>query len=63
MDRLVGQVNAATASNQGQVVVWTLKEPTQAQVRLVTTQIGNSQVQFVHGVEGLYNWIRLYFGV
>jgi RHS repeat-associated protein len=63
MDRLVAQVTAATNSNQGQVVVWTLKEPTMAQVRLVLAQTNNAQVQFVHGVEGLYNWIHLYFGV
>jgi RHS repeat-associated protein len=63
MDRLVGQVNAAVNSNQGQVVVWTLKEPTLAQVRLVLAQTNNAQVQFVHGVEGLYNWIYLYFGI
>ncbi len=63
MTRLVGQVNSAASSNQGQVVLWTLKEPTQNQVRLVVSQVNNSQVQFVHGVEGLYKWIHLYFGV
>lgn len=49
-------------SNLIQVVVWTLKEPTMAQVRLVLAQTNNAQIQFVHGVEGLYNWTRLYFG-
>jgi len=50
---------------QGQVVVWSLRLPSLAQLKAVYEALGSdaSRVQFVYGVEGLYRWLQLYFGV
>jgi RHS repeat-associated protein len=62
--RLVGQVAAANATGRGQVVIWSYSEPTQATLRFVLRHLGPlaPKVQFVHGVEGLYAYLKLYFG-
>lgn len=64
LSRLVGQVQSALSSGQGQVVVWSLREPTLRQLQIVYQAIGQQagRVQFVHGVEGLFRWMQLYFG-
>jgi hypothetical protein len=64
MTRLVNQATSAIATGRGQVVVWTLREPTGAQVTLLTQELGPTagQVQIVHGVHGLVSWLQLYFG-
>ncbi len=64
LTRLVGQVTEAWSTKKGQVVVWTLREPTLRQLQLVHTHLGAlaARTQFVHGVEGLYRWLRFYFG-
>jgi RHS repeat-associated protein len=73
--RLVSQLTEAVAelprlagpATQQQVVLWTYKAPeTLAEIRRLYEALGPSvatRVQFVHGVEGLASWIRLYFGV
>lgn len=65
LSRLVNQVNNMVAWGRGQAVVWTLKEPTLAEIRKVTEAIGanSGRVQFVSGVEGLAKWGELYFGL
>ena len=64
LTRLVGQVTEAWQTGKGQVVVWSLREPTLQQIRLVHGHLGvlASKTQFVHGVSGLYQWLHLYFG-
>jgi RHS repeat-associated protein len=64
LTRLVGQVNQAVSSGAGQVVLWSLKDPTMAQLRLTFQALGATaqRVQFVSGVEGLFRWMQLYFG-
>jgi len=66
MDRLVAQVEGALEDAQAgssQVIVWTLKTPTAAQVRLLASQLGNAytNIQVVSGVEDLYNLVINYF--
>ena len=65
MTRLVGQLNTAVAARQGQVVIWTYKEPTLAELQLLYQQLGAqaARVQVVHGLQGLYNWIQFYFRI
>jgi RHS repeat-associated protein len=69
LTRLTAQANAmlthpGVASGRAQAVVWSYKEPTQAAMRDVLSALGPaaSRVQFVHGVEGLYRYLVLYFG-
>ena len=65
LNRLAGQINAMVTCGQGQAVVWTLREPSAAELLRVQHEVGPDvfrQVQFVHGVEGLYNWIVIFFG-
>jgi RHS repeat-associated protein len=65
LSRLVGQVtNSIGSGRASQVVVWTLREPTIRQTQNVINVLGGlaTQVQFVHGVEGLYRYLELYFG-
>lgn len=66
LNRLVGQMTAMVQTGQGQAVVWSLRAPTSAQLSLIKAQVAPhifQQVQFVHGVDGLYQWLKLYFGV
>lgn len=50
---------------QGQVVVWSFRAPAAGQLNSIQTELGDAagRVQFVHGIEGLYNWIKFYFGI
>ncbi|MEO5959064.1 MAG: RHS repeat-associated core domain-containing protein, partial [Opitutaceae bacterium] len=65
MNRLVGQLNAGISSGQGQVVLWTFKEPTVAEVERLYAQMGAqaAQVQLIHGMEGLYKWVQFFFKI
>ncbi len=65
LTRLVSQAQSSVAVGKAQTVIWTLKEPTLQEVQLVTRQLGEaaSKVQFVHGVDGLLQYIALYFGL
>ncbi len=65
LTRLVGQVEAAAAHGEGQIVLWTLRAPTAEQVSLVAKNLGANatRVQFVNSVEGLFQWARIYFGL
>jgi hypothetical protein len=65
LTRLVSQAESALTVGEGRVVVWTLKEPTVSELSRVTTALGNNanQVQFVNGVTGLFQYIKLYFGL
>jgi hypothetical protein len=60
---LVAQLQNAISTGRAKVVLWTLKDPSMAQVSLVLQELGSavSQVQFVSGVEGLYRFLELYF--
>jgi hypothetical protein len=64
--RMAGQVrNALESARAAQVVVWSLKEPTVRQVTTVLNTIGaeSNNVQFVHGVDGLYQYLEFYFRI
>jgi hypothetical protein len=68
LTRLTGQISAMVSQSAAgqQAVVWTMKEPTMTEVQLIQKSIGPTtfgQVQFVHEVEGLFQWIQLYFGL
>ncbi|MGD9723617.1 MAG: putative Ig domain-containing protein [Pirellulales bacterium] len=66
LNRLAAQMNAMVSSGAGQPVVWTLRAPTQAQLELVKQTAGPetfNRVQFVEGIEGLYRFITIYFGL
>jgi hypothetical protein len=63
--RMVGQLTNAIGSGKArQVVIWTLKEPAAWQVGNAINALGDlaPQVQFVHGIEGLWNYLEFYFG-
>jgi hypothetical protein len=63
---MAGQVrNALESARAAQVVVWSLKEPTVRQVTTVLNTIGaeSNNVQFVHGVDGLYQYLEFYFRI
>ena len=60
--RIAGQIQAGLATGN-QMVVWSLRAPSTAQLRRVADAVGldaASRVQFVHGVEGLYRWAQFY---
>jgi RHS repeat-associated protein len=64
LSRLVAQIQAASQAAQqsgGQVVVWTLKNLTPQQLQTLESEIGNSEVQVVSGVENLYKVVTNYF--
>jgi RHS repeat-associated protein len=68
LTRLVGQLRtAATAEeavrNGAQVVLFTFRAPTVAQMALLESQLGASAgfVQHVSGLLGLIQWVRLFF--
>ena len=44
-------------------VVWTLKQASTSQVKVVLDELGEyaTRVQFVEGVEGLYRFLEFYF--
>jgi len=65
-NRLVEQINAMVSYGQGRSVIWTLREPTVAQLTRIQQAVGPvifNQVQFVHSIDGLYNWIQLFFNI
>jgi hypothetical protein len=71
--RLIGQIRegvaaaAARAVQTGQPVqfaVWSLRAPPLATLRAIEQELGPTifnQVQFINGVNGLNNWLRLFF--
>lgn len=66
LTRLAGQITGALEEDNGQVVVWSLKEPTQQALMALQTQIGQEafkRVVFVNGVRPLFEYIGKYFGV
>jgi len=64
LGRLVAQVQAASQAaqqNGGQVILWTLKNLTPQELQTLESEIGNSEVQVVSGVENLYKVVTNYF--
>jgi len=68
MTRLVGQLRIyATAEeairNNAQVVLFTFRAPSAAQMALLESQLGTSAgfVQHVSGLMGLMQWVRFFF--
>jgi RHS repeat-associated protein len=62
--RLVAQMQSAMATEEaGQVVLWTLKAPTDAELAalLATLPEQGASIQFVNGLVGLGNWARFFF--
>jgi hypothetical protein len=62
--RLVAQLQSAMASQHtGQVVLWTLRSPTNAELAALLTRLpaNGSAIQFVAGLHGLASWSRFYF--
>jgi hypothetical protein len=56
----------AGAPIEAQFTIWSLRPPTNAQLRAMERALGPAvfnQVQFVHGVDGFHRWIRLFFQV
>ncbi len=53
-------------SGRGQAVVWSLREPTLATLSRIEAAVGSqifNEVVFVHGVPGLYQYLKLYFRI
>ena len=68
LTRLVSQIRTAQTSQQAiregaQVVLWTYRAPTSAQMNLVLSNLGKgaSGVQLVDGLLGLARWARWFF--
>jgi RHS repeat-associated protein len=64
LSRLVAQVQAASQAAQqggGQVILWTLKNLTPQELQTLESEIGNTEVQVVSGVENLYKVVTNYF--
>lgn len=65
LTRLAGQMQSGSASATGgqQMVLFTFKEPTIAEMELVLNAIGPTKnpIQFVSGFQGLMNWMAMYF--
>ena len=62
--RLVAQLRSAMATpGTGQVVLWTLKAPTDAELAALLAEVGvdANAVQVINGLVGLGNWARFYF--
>ena len=66
--RMVGQIRTAltaeeAARRNAQVVLWTFKAPTDAEMALLLGTLGEQAggVQLVHGLAGLSQWIRFFF--
>jgi len=65
LDRLVGQINDMVKYGQGPSIVWSLKEPTVAELVAIEQRVGPvvfRQIKFLHGAEDLYQWLISYFG-
>ena len=63
--RLIAQLRSAMATEgTGQVVLWTLKAPTEAELAALLAELGGeaNAVQVVDGLVGLANWARFFFG-
>lgn len=63
-NRLVDQINMGVWYGEGQMVVWTYRLPSIADLKRLQDALGPdvfSQVQFVDGITGLGKWIQLYF--
>ena len=64
LSRLVAQVQAASQAAQqggGQVILWTLKNLTPQELQTLESEIENTEVQVVSGVENLYKVVTNYF--
>jgi RHS repeat-associated protein len=62
--RLVAQIQAASQAAQqggGQVVLWTLRSLTPSQLQSLESELQNSEVQILSGVEALGNAVLNYF--
>lgn len=62
--RLVAQMQSAMATpGTGQVVLWTLRAPSNAELAALLTRLpaNGSAIQFVAGLNGLASWARFYF--
>jgi RHS repeat-associated protein len=65
LTRLVEQVQGALATGRGQVAVWSLKNPTDAQKRLLERTLGAAdyaRIRLVSGVQGLWEFLTKEFG-
>jgi RHS repeat-associated protein len=64
LTRLVDQVRQALATGEGEVVLWSLKEPVTRQLSLLRGALGNdyARVRLVYGVQGLGQWLSEFFG-
>jgi RHS repeat-associated protein len=65
LTRLVKQVSNSVLTSQGRTLLWTLAEPSVAQITLVTNALGDTagSVDFVSGVQGLMDYVNAFFGL
>jgi RHS repeat-associated protein len=57
LTRLGNQIQAAAAAGEGEVILWSLREPTAAQLRLVGAEVAGTGVRIISGVQALSNWL------
>lgn len=64
LTRLTDQLRQALATGEGEVVLWSLKEPVVRQLSLLKHALGNdyARVRLVHGVQGLGQWLSEFIG-
>jgi RHS repeat-associated protein len=60
--RLAEQVKAAAMTGEGEVVIFTIRAPTAAQLDLLRSALGNLQVTLVHGVDAWGEWLTRFVG-
>jgi len=59
----IGALQAEEGARAGAVVLWTLKSPSPAQIRLIEKALGDtaSNVERLHGVFALWKWMNHFF--
>ena len=64
LTRLVDQAKQALATGEGEVVIWTLREPVIRQLTLLKDALGNdaTRVRVISGVQGLGQYLFEMFG-
>lgn len=64
LSRMADQARQALATGEGEVIVWSLREPVVRQLNLAREALGSDagRVRFIHGVQGLWTWMVEFFG-
>ncbi|TWT32078.1 RHS repeat-associated core domain-containing protein [Blastopirellula retiformator] len=64
--RLVNQITSMSNANGGNITVWSMRAPSVSTLNRLQRTLGDdlfNRVQFADGINGLYQVLRLYFGM